>query len=407
MHDQEQRDRLLQIGCDLNAIQDLDILMERILTEARDFVDADAGSIYIRENDTLRFTYTQNDTLESKLAPGEKLLYSSFILPVDDRSIAGYVALHNKALCIDDVYRIPESAPYRFSRSFDVRSQYRSRSMYTLPLTNINQQAIGVLQILNSMDTDRKVRAFTEKDTRILQHFASIASLALERAQLTRSILLRMIHMAEMRDPKETGAHVNRVGSYAVILYEAWARRRDMDPVTLERQRDRLRMAAMLHDVGKVAIPDSILKKPGRFTEEEFIIMQEHTLQGARLFLNPLSDFDQAASEVALTHHERWDGKGYPGHVDILTGLPLPGKIDASGKPLPRKEKEIPIFGRIVALADVYDALSHQRVYKEAWEEERVLTIIRDGAGTQFDPELVEIFFEVLDLFQQVSQRFP
>jgi response regulator RpfG family c-di-GMP phosphodiesterase len=216
-----------------------------------------------------------------------------------------------------------------------------------------------------------------------------------------------MIQMAEMRDPKETGAHVNRVGSYAVVLYETWARRRDIDPVTLERQRDRLRMAAMLHDVGKVAIPDHILKKPGRFTEEEFLTMQQHTLHGARLFLNPLSDFDHAAAEVALTHHERWDGKGYPGYVDPATGLPLPDKTDDQGSALPRKGEEIPLFGRIVALADVYDALSHQRVYKEAWEEERVLGLIRDGSGTQFDPELVEIFFECLDTFQQISLRFP
>ncbi|MDY0163726.1 HD domain-containing phosphohydrolase [Desulfobotulus sp.] len=407
MHEQEQRDRLLQIGCDLNAIQDLDILMERILTEARDFVDADAGSIYILEDRTLRFAYTQNDTLQKKLSQGEKLLYSTFTLPVNDRSIAGYVALYNRTLCIDDVYRIPETAPYRFSRSFDVRSQYRSRSMCTLPLTGMNQKVLGVLQILNALAPDRSVRTFTDQDIRILQHFASIASLALERAQLTRSILLRMIQMAEMRDPKETGAHVNRVGSYAVVLYETWARRRDIDPVTLERQRDRLRMAAMLHDVGKVAIPDHILKKPGRFTEEEFLTMQQHTLHGARLFLNPLSDFDHAAAEVALTHHERWDGKGYPGYVDPATGLPLPDKTDDQGSALPRKGEEIPLFGRIVALADVYDALSHQRVYKEAWEEERVLGLIRDGSGTQFDPELVEIFFECLDTFQQISLRFP
>ncbi|MCW7752769.1 HD domain-containing protein [Desulfobotulus sp. H1] len=407
MHEQEQRDRLLQIGCDLGGIQDLDILMERILTEARSFVHADAGSIYIRENNTLHFAYAQNDTLQKKLLKNEKLLYTNCALPIDDRSIAGYVALHNKALSIEDVYQISESAPYRFSRSFDVRAQYRSRSMYTLPLKDINQRVIGVLQVLNAITPDRSVRIFTEKDAKILQHFASIASLALERASLTRSILLRMIQMAEMRDPKETGAHVNRVGSYSVALYEAWAARKGLDTATIERQRDRLRMAAMLHDVGKVAIPDNILKKPGRFTEEEFQTMKEHTLHGARLFLNPHSDFDQAAADVAMTHHERWDGKGYPGHVDPATGLPLPGKSDASGRPFPRRGEEIPLFGRIVALADVYDALSHQRVYKEAWDEERILEVIRDGAGTQFDPELVDIFFEILDRFHQISQRFP
>ncbi|TWI65749.1 GAF domain-containing protein [Desulfobotulus alkaliphilus] len=407
MHENEQRDRLLQLGCDLGAIQDLDILMERILTEARTFVHADAGSIYIREKNTLRFAYTQNDTLQKNLPEDEKLLYTSFTLPIDDRSIAGYVALHNKALCIDDVYQIPETAPYRFSRSFDIRARYRSRSMYTLPLRDINQKVLGVLQILNPRGQESPVRPFRNKDTRILKHFASIASLALERASLTRSILLRMIQMAEMRDPKETGAHVNRVASYSVLLYEAWAKRRGMDKIVIERQRDRLRMAAMLHDVGKVAIPDGILKKPGRLTEEEFDTMKTHTFHGAKLFLDVHSDFDHAAAEVTLTHHERWDGRGYPGHIDIATGLALPEKTGENGKILGLKGEEIPIFGRIVALADVYDALSHQRVYKKAWEEERVLEVIREGAGSQFDPELVEIFFDILDVFQQISQRFP
>ena len=114
-------------------------------------------------------------------------------------------------------------------------------------------------------------------------HFASIAAVALERAQMTRAILLRMIHIAEMRDPKETGAQGNRVGGYAVELYERWARRRQLNQKEIDRCRDILRMAAMLHDVGKIAISDVILKKPGRLNESEFETMKQQDRKSTRL----------------------------------------------------------------------------------------------------------------------------
>jgi len=165
-------------------------------------------------------------------------------------------------------------------------------------------------------------------------------------------------------------------------------------------------MAAMLHDVGKIAISDMILKKPSRFNEDEYEIMKQHTFLGARLFLDSQSDFDEAAYEVALNHHERWDGKGYPGHIHIETGEPVEGHITPEGKPLGKKGQEIPIFGRIVALADVYDALSSKRVYKEAWDESEVLTTIEKEAGLQFDPELVDIFFSRLNILRSIQERY-
>jgi response regulator RpfG family c-di-GMP phosphodiesterase len=223
---------------------------------------------------------------------------------------------------------------------------------------------------------------------------------------MTRAIILRMIKMAELRDPKETGAHVNRVGGFAVELYEKWALGRNLAAKTIDKNRDVLRMAAMLHDVGKVAISDIILKKPGRFNNDEFEIMKQHTVLGAQLFLGRQSDFDDAATLVSLNHHERWDGKGYPGHVDILTGNPLNGYISTEGKPIGKKGEEIPLFGRIVALADVYDALSSARIYKEAWDESEVLATIEKEAGHHFDPELVQIFFSCLDVLRSIQRRY-
>jgi HD-GYP domain-containing protein (c-di-GMP phosphodiesterase class II) len=163
----------------------------------------------------------------------------------------------------------------------------------------------------------------------------------------------------------------------------------------------------MLHDVGKVAISDTILKKPGRFTDEEFEIMKQHTLLGSRLFQDARSVFDEVAAEVALNHHERWDGHGYPGHVDILSGNPLQGFASDNGKAKGKSESEIPLFGRIVAIADVYDALCSQRVYKAAWKEEDVIQEIEKERGHHFDPELVDLFLNNLDVIHSISARYP
>lgn len=406
LSEKEKLDALATLGIDLSRVQDLDIMMERILTEARRFVNADAGSIYIRENDSLRFTYTQNDTLQQRLADGEKLIYSTFQLPIDEKSIAGYVAATGNLLNLEDVYAIDPVCPYHFSKGFDKKTNYGTRSVLTIPLKNHNEDIIGILQIINAQDQAQNVIAFSANDEKMMLHFASIAAVALERAQMIRAILLRMIRMAEMRDPKETGAHVNRVGGYAVELYEKWAKRRTIGQQEVDKNRDMLRMAAMLHDVGKVAISDLILKKPGRFDQEEYEIMKRHTILGARLFSDRQSDFDDAAAQVALNHHERWDGDGYPGHVDAQSGNPLKGFERPDGRARGKKKEEIPLYGRIAALADVYDALSSARVYKAAWDESKVLGVIESESGRHFDPELVEIFFSSLDILRAVQGRY-
>ena len=406
LSEKEKLDALTTLGIDLSRVQDLDILMERILTEARRFVNADAGSIYIRDNHLLRFTYTQNETLQQRLQRGEKLIYTIFSIPIDDKSIAGYVAATGKSLNIPDVYQIDASRPYHFSRAFDKASRYTSQSVLTIPLKNHGGDILGILQVINALDDVKQVIRFSQNDEKMMTHFASIAAVALERAQMTRAILLRMIKMAELRDPKETGAHVNRVGGFAVEIYEKWAQNRNQPRKDIDRNRDILRMAAMLHDVGKVAISDVILKKPGRFNDDEFEIMKQHSLLGAQLFLDRQSDFDEAAAQVALNHHERWDGNGYPGHIDVLTAMPLAGFRRSDGSARGKEKHEIPLFGRIVALADVYDALSSQRVYKKAWAESDVLAKIEEGAGYHFDPELVAIFFSCLEIIRSIQKRY-
>jgi response regulator RpfG family c-di-GMP phosphodiesterase len=124
------------------------------------------------------------------------------------------------------------------------------------------------------------------------------------------------------------------------------------------------------------------------------------------LFSERQSDFDEAAAQVALNHHERWDGNGYPGHVDVETGKAKKGNAHTDGRPKGKQGEQIPLYGRIVALADVFDALTSARVYKDAWDESRVLETIESESGRHFDPELVEIFFESLDFMRAIQRRY-
>ncbi|MFC1798833.1 HD domain-containing phosphohydrolase [Thermodesulfobacteriota bacterium] len=404
--EKEKLDRLTQLGVELNQVNDLDILMERVLTEARRFVNADAGSIYIRDKKTLLFSYTQNDTLQRDLPQGKKLIYSTFTLPINKETIAGYVADTGQILNITDAYAIEPTQPYGFNQKFDEASGYRTRSILTIPLTMAGGDIIGILQIINARDEAAQTISFGENDEKMMLHFASIAAVALERAKLTRSILLRMISMAELRDPKETGAHVNRVAGYSIEIYEQWAQQNGLSQEEIDKARDVLRMAAILHDVGKVAISDLILKKPARLDNDEYELMKQHTVLGARLFQDRRSDFDEAASLVALNHHERWDGKGYPGYVDVADGSALEGYALPDGSAQKKKGEEIPLFGRIVAIADVYDALSSKRSYKDPWDEEKILSVLKEESGAHFEPEIVEIFFSRFDVIKSIQERY-
>jgi len=217
----------------------------------------------------------------------------------------------------------------------------------------------------------------------------------------------RMARMAETRDPRETGQHVKRVGAISLELLEGWLVRHPMVPQEANFARETLRLAAVLHDIGKIGVSDMVLKKPGKLEHAEYEDMKHHSIVATAVL--PGSDpYDVAAREVALRHHERWDGTGYPGKVDLaaardditsLLHLPIP-ETGLSGT-------EIPLFARIVAIADVYDALSSPRAYKEPWPEAKVIETIRADAGKAFDPELVEIFLERRERIREAWARHP
>lgn len=263
---------ILRILEDISHIKDIDTLLEQVLFEARKIVNAEAGSVFLIKDGILSFEYVQNDILYGSYDNSNVYSYTKKKIPVNNESIAGYAALTKKSLIIEDVYSIDEEKPYSFNRKFDELSNYITKSILTVPLINNRDKVIGIFQIINATDNEGNVISFTEKDSFLVELFAKQAAVAIEKAVMTREIILRMVSIAELRDPQETGAHVNRVGAYSVEIYKDWARKKGLSDKTIKHNRDILRIAAMLHDVGKVAISDSILKKKGNYRGKNMIV---------------------------------------------------------------------------------------------------------------------------------------
>ena len=179
------------------------------------------------------------------------------------------------------------------------------------------------------------------------------------------------------RRSKETGNHVKRVAQYSYLLAVHYGLSKE--------EAELLKLASPMHDIGKVAIPDAVLNKPGRFNEEEREIMNSHPKLGYDMLCNSERAVMRAAATVAYEHHEKWDGTGYPRG---LVG------------------EDIHIYGRITAVADVFDALGSPRVYKEAWSDEKIWNFLKEGRNTQFDARLIDIFFDNLDEFLAVREEY-
>ena len=389
---------ILQTLEEISQLQDVDAILERILFNARQVAAADAGSIFLVRDHALQFDYTQNDTLFRDGYAG-RALYDNIAVPINEKSIVGYTALTNRPVVVGDAYEIPADVPYTFNSAYDRQSGYRTVSILALPMQTYQHRLIGVMELINAKDAHGRVIPFPAASQRALTMFAQQASVVVERGLQNREMVLRMARMAELRDPSETGMHVQRVGAYAAELYQRWAGRHQIGAAETRRNKDLIRLAAMLHDVGKVGISDTVLKKPGRLTAAEFDIIKHHAAYGGQLFAQPVGELDVMSGEIALHHHQRWDGAGYPGTADV----PEAGTT-ANGNQL--RGNDIPLPARITALADVFDALGSRRAYKEPWSDEQVFTEIRKCAGTQFDPELVAIFFEIADTLIAIREKY-
>jgi response regulator RpfG family c-di-GMP phosphodiesterase len=406
-------DKILKTTLELLQIQDLDMLLEHLLTELRIVVNADAGSIYLAEGSTLKFSYTQNGTLQKKLPFGKKLIYSTFSIPINNKSIAGYVANTGIAVNITDAYRIDSFQPYSFGKHFDEQTGYRTQSILTVPIKASTGKVTAVIQLINALGLDRLIRPFTSVEESIIQLFAASAAIAIEHAQMTRSMIIRMNKMVELHTPTETAQHNNRIAAYAVEIYEIWAHKKGTPERDIQHNRDILRRAAMLHDIGKISIPSSLLEKRyEELTPEEIKIYIQHTSYGARLFPDAASSvFEDMAQSIALNHHEHWDGSGYPGHINLVDGKPLPGYEKPDGFAFGKRGNEIPIYARIVAIANVYDNLLTSSFNKQEKDNNDVKKAAVDkilaSSGKQFDPEVVAAFIGCLDVIDSISTRYP
>lgn len=211
-----------------------------------------------------------------------------------------------------------------------------------------------------------------------------------EQLELVQQVTFESLaSLAEYRDP-ETGGHIHRTQHYTRILAEKLATMSEFEILFSEDVINTVYRSTPLHDIGKVGVPDAILLKPGKLTDEEFEEMKKHTIYGRdaiaaaekRLGGN---SFLKIAREIAESHHEKWDGSGYP---------------------LGIKEEEISVFGRLMAIADVYDALVCKRVYKPPFSHKKAASIIIEGAGTHFDPKMVEAFTEIQEEFRRIALEF-
>ena len=199
----------------------------------------------------------------------------------------------------------------------------------------------------------------------------------MEELRATRLEIVQRLGLAAEYKDNETGLHVIRMSHFSRILGIAAG--------LSEVEADDLLHAAPMHDVGKIGIPDRILQKPGPLEPEEWKVMQSHVTIGAEIIGEHEGGMLELARQIALTHHEKYDGSGYP------CGL---------------RGEEIPLAGRIVAIADVFDALTSKRPYKRAWTEEEALTFLREQKGRHFDPTLVDLFLEQMDAVRLVQQRW-
>ncbi len=209
------------------------------------------------------------------------------------------------------------------------------------------------------------------------QHLASLVDeQTREIRDREKELIFRMSRAAEFRDP-ETGAHIQRMAHYSQAIAIGLGLERAAQQLILE--------AAPMHDVGKIGIPDYILLKPGKLTVEEFEVMKGHARLGYELLKESRSDILRAGAQIALTHHEKYDGTGYPRHL---------------------KGNDIPVFGRIVAVADVFDALTSERPYKKAWSLEDACRFLEEGRGKHFDPLCVEALLAEWNRVLDIRQRF-
>ena len=349
----ENRLRLLvNFGSVVSKETNLTRLLELIAEQVATILGCERCSVFIMDK--------QTNELWSKIALG--IQHPEIRVPFG-KGIAGHVATSGLTINITDAYQ-----DSRFDRDPDRLTGYRTRSVLAVPLKNVSGHIIGVFEAINKNGTP-----FNVDDEGILQLISSLAASGIENAQLYESLsksqletIYRLAVTAEYRDQQDTAIHLRHISEYSALIAQGMG--------LPEREVENIRYASPLHDIGKVGIADAILLKPGKLTAEEFEEMKKHTVYGAKILSNAESSLLQIACKVAASHHEKFDGTGYPARL---------------------KAEQIPVYARIVSVADVFDALCAQRVYKPKWDPQKAREYINGETGKAFDPVVVEAFERV------------
>ncbi|MBI5594541.1 MAG: GAF domain-containing protein [Elusimicrobia bacterium] len=360
--DLERRQMLLaRFGRRIASETRIDSLLTIIAEEVRHILNADRCSVFLIE--------VEKSELWTKVAlgVGEKVLR----IPMG-QGIAGFVAKTGSAVNIRDAYR-----DTRFTQDFDRITGYQTKTVLAVPLKDRDGKALGVFEVLN-----KAKGAFNEEDEGFLRILATIASSSIENAKLYEYLrkshletIYRMAMVAEYRDQQDTASHLHRISKYTGLVAAELG-------LPLDLVED-LRYASPLHDIGKVAIPDSILLKPGKLTPDEYEEMKKHPVYGGRMLENAESRLLKLARNIALSHHEHWDGTGYPYSL---------------------KGEEIPLEARIVSVVDVYDALTTRRVYKGAWSVEDTFRYMNEQSGRLFDPKVIDAFVRCRSMVEDLMK---
>lgn len=351
---------LVKISRSITALTDIDELLRVIAEETKNAIQADRCTVFLWDKDT--------DELWSKVALG--LDSSQEIRFPADKGLAGYVVKTGETVNIVDAYNDP-----RFNPEVDTKTGYRTKTILCMPIMNNNREIIGAFQVINKIDG-----IFTKNDEDLLIAIGGSASIALENAQLFdqqlqlyreqkllfESFIDTLATSIDARD-KITAGHSTRVKLYSILLADALGMN--------AKDKSLLEKAAILHDIGKIGIRDSVLQKDGKLTDEEYKHIQEHVRITHnilnKIYMSP--DF-RIITEMACSHHEKWDGTGYYRHL---------------------KGEEITLGGRILAVADVFDAITSKRHYRDKMPIANVLDILMKGAGSHFDKNLVDVFMSI------------
>ena len=307
--------KLNQIGIALSSETNLRRLLELIVYEVRNFTHADAGSLYIRDGDKLQFEVAQNDTIDNRLRV-QKDHFRPFVLPLTNESIAGHVAITGEVLNIKDVYQLEETHEFYHSKDFDLRNNYRTKSMLVVPMRDHRGEIIGVLQLINAKDDDNRIVSFPEDVESLVLSLASQAAVAIRNTQLLESIknifkaLVQYSATAiDARSP-HTAGHSKRVAALSLLLASA-INRQTKGPFAqvnfTEEELEELSYAAWLHDIGKIGVPEHILDKSARLTDNQIELIRlrfelarariEYDFQ-KRLLENSLSPGELRAAEL-------------------------------------------------------------------------------------------------------------